>query len=203
LWALLAVVAAAGCWQSADPAPPKSGGSADASVSSERPNAAANETRKPESPAGSALLLGASAEEAPLQDGPEGIRRPPKPARGKVADNNRCHVCHANFSEERLAVAHARADIGCEKCHGPSDEHCGDEGNVTPPTTMFAKADIDPSCKKCHPDDRPTENGVCPVVVLDENKGCTDCHGRHRMAQRTVRWDKATRKVLPKATAKG
>ena len=43
------------------------------------------------------------------------------------ADNSRCHVCHINFSQEELAVAHARAAIGCAGCHGASDAHIADE----------------------------------------------------------------------------
>ena len=72
------------------------------------------------------------------------------PAEGPVADNTRCFVCHMNYSQERLAVGHARADVGCEKCHGACDEHCGDENNITPPTIMFPKDQVDPACKVCH-----------------------------------------------------
>ena len=52
---------------------------------------------------------------------------------GPAADNSRCHVCHINYSDEALAVTHARANISCEQCHGASDAHCSDEDNITPP----------------------------------------------------------------------
>ena len=37
----------------------------------------------------------------------------------------------------------------------------------------------------------------------EQKKVCTDCHGAHRMAQRSVRWDKVTGKVLPKVNGQG
>ena len=39
---------------------------------------------------------------------------------GPVADNGACFVCHANFQEEPMAVLHAKANVGCVKCHGAS-----------------------------------------------------------------------------------
>jgi len=128
-------------------------------------------------------------------------------AAGREADNDRCHVCHVNFSEDALAVGHARNNVGCERCHGPSDEHCSDEGNITPPEIMFAREKIDRACKECHPD--PMERLVlearyCLFVALtdeEKKKVCTDCHGSHRMNVRTVRWDKATGKLIEEPDA--
>lgn len=106
-----------------------------------------------------------------------------------------------NYEDEQLSVVHALAEIGCQKCHGPSDEHCGDEGNVTPPTIFYTKAEVDKSCRKCHPE---PEDGiivgakVCLHLLTEAERGkrCTDCHGRHRMAVRSVRWDPVTRKAV-------
>ena len=60
--------------------------------------------RKPakKAPAGEKLLL---------LDEDEETKRPAEP----MADNSRCHVCHANMVKEELAVTHARAMIGCRK----------------------------------------------------------------------------------------
>jgi len=195
--AALTLIMAVGCRQSDDPAPKKSNPGAEA-TKVQTGGQAAVKAGQP------ALLLDAAGAAAVLLDGPEGIKEPPKrPKGGQEADNSRCHVCHVNFADERLAVAHTWFNIGCEKCHGPSDDHCGDEGNITPPSTMFAKADIDKSCKVCHPDDRFVEGAKsCPVVVLEEGKYCTDCHGRHQMECRTVRWDKKTGALLPKVVEK-
>jgi hypothetical protein len=101
---------------------------------------------------------------------------------GPVADNSRCHVCHINYADEALALVHARADISCEQCHGPSDAHCSDEDNITPPDIMYPTAEINPSCKGCHPDGK----------LGGRKKYCTECHGEHRLEHRTRRWDKAT-----------
>jgi len=130
----------------------------------------------------------------------------PPPAK-KAVDNSRCHVCHLNFSDEQLAVSHAKNGVGCEKCHGACDEHASDEGNVTPPQIMYPHEKIDASCKVCHPD--PMERIVAGakyclhVLVTEEEqkKVCTDCHGAHKMAQRQVRWNKTTGEVLPQAPA--
>jgi len=195
LCVLAALVLVAGCRPAEAPVPEKA----------PKPASGAKEAAHPVSIVGTELLLLDGPSEPVLQDGPKGIKNPLAPAKGPPADNGRCHVCHVNFSDERLAVGHARANIGCEKCHGPSDAHCGDEGNVTAPTTLYAKADVDKSCKVCHPDDRLIEGAKsCPVVVVDDAKGpkyCTDCHGRHRMERRTVRWDTKTGKLLPKEAA--
>jgi len=127
------------------------------------------------------------------------------PAEGPVADNTRCFVCHMNYSQERLAVGHARADVGCEKCHGACDEHCGDENNITPPTIMFPKDQVDPACKVCHDPAKVIEGHIwCmrEVKPSDAGKYCTDCHGKHVVPVRTVRWDKKTGKLLEKIEKK-
>ena len=200
-----AAVAAAGCdsGQGAKPAP--------APATPEKAASAQPAGPPPEAPAAQAPARAPAAdppEAKPLPEGPaaaavlvsSGYSPPPK---GREIDNSRCHVCHGNFTDEPLAVSHAKQGVGCERCHGACDDHCGDEGNITPPSTMFAKADIDKSCKVCHPDDRFVEGAKsCPVVVLEEGKYCTDCHGRHQMECRTVRWDKKTGALLPKVVEK-
>lgn len=119
--------------------------------------------------------------------------------KGLGVDNSRCHVCHINYEDEEFAVRHARANVGCEKCHGASDAHCGDENNVTPPDLMYPKAKVNLSCWMCH--DKATLAKVAdhkPALAAVEarTKLCTDCHGQHRLARRDVRWDKATGKLL-------
>lgn len=138
-------------------------------------------------------------EEEPLLllDEPVKAASTPTSARGPVADNSRCYVCHLNYSDEELTLSHAVADVGCAKCHGPSDAHCGDEGNVTPPTIFYTKADIDPSCTVCHDPDKVVSGALyCLHVRTPEeaDKLCTECHGAHRMAVRTFRWNPKTRK---------
>jgi hypothetical protein len=120
------------------------------------------------------------------------------PAQGPVADNSRCHVCHINYADEKLAVTHARADVGCEDCHGASDDHCGDEDNVTPPQIMYPMAKIVPFCMGCHARASIDIEPHKPLLAgtATEKKYCTDCHGQHRLGYRTRRWDKKTGELI-------
>ena len=120
-----------------------------------------------------------------------------------VADNLACHCCHANYKEESLAVTHAKANIGCVKCHGKSPKHQEDEDNVTPPEIMYPASKINKACAKCHDShDVPAEKVValwqqrCPDKTDPKQIVCTDCHGRHRLKVRTVRWEKDTGKLI-------
>jgi len=113
-----------------------------------------------------------------------------------VADNSRCHVCHLNYASEQLAVEHAAANIGCERCHGKSDAHCGDEDNVTAPEILYAKAAINLSCFECHPRDDLSAVHEPFLAGGTKEKYCTDCHGKHRLAVRTRRWDPETGKLI-------
>lgn len=125
-----------------------------------------------------------------------------KPVTGPVADNMACHVCHTTYEEESLAVVHAKANVGCVKCHGPSIAHRNDEDNITPPDIMFAADQIDAACVKCHEThDAPAKKVLatwhkrCPAKENPDQLVCTDCHGEHRMRFRSIWWDKKTRKL--------
>lgn len=111
-----------------------------------------------------------------------------------VADNSRCLVCHLNYAEEELAVAHARARIGCAKCHGGSDAHIADESwasgeNGTAPDIMYLREKINPFCMGCHPKAKiDTASHKALLAGTSEKKHCTDCHGKHRLAVRKCKW---------------
>ena len=105
---------------------------------------------------------------------------------GPLADNSRCYVCHINYEVEELTSMHAKADVGCERCHGTSDAHCSDKDNMTPPDIMYPADKVNSSCNSCHPDGK----------LGGGKKYCTDCHGEHRLSHRTRRWDKATGKLI-------
>jgi hypothetical protein len=125
---------------------------------------------------------------------------------GSGADNSRCQVCHLNFMQEALTVVHARTNIGCATCHGPSDAHIADEswasgGNGTPPDIFYRKSLSRFACLGCHnwvklveSDKKKTELKDKPdhLAVLDgtnrEKRFCTDCHGQHRMVNRKCKW---------------
>lgn len=124
-----------------------------------------------------------------LDDG-AGTDEPAQPA----ADNSRCHVCHVNYVREDIALVHARADIGCEDCHGASDAHIADESwawgeNGTAPDVMFPRPRINPFCMGCHPAEKIDAKQHKALFADDgEKKYCTDCHGEHRLPERKCKW---------------
>ena len=70
---------------------------------------------------------------------------------------------------------------------------------------MFPTEAIDASCARCH-----EGHDVEPRQVVErflETSGrhdlkslvCTSCHGEHRLAVRTVRWDRKTGKLVSAA----
>jgi len=119
---------------------------------------------------------------------------PSEAAEASAADNSRCFVCHANYLDEKIAVTHARAGIGCADCHGESDAHIADEswgsgGNGTAPDIMFPMDKIVPACMRCHPKDKIDIPDHEPVFAQSaEKKVCTDCHGDHRLTVRRCTW---------------
>jgi hypothetical protein len=117
--------------------------------------------------------------------------------------NDACYVCHGNFREEEMAVAHAKEKTGCIDCHGESLEHRNDEDNITPPDIMFPAAKIDEGCQECHDEHKAWAKDVltrwkerCPEKTEFATLVCTDCHGYHRLKQRVVRWNKETGELL-------
>ena len=113
--------------------------------------------------------------------------------------NARCHVCHMNYAQEALAVSHAQVGIGCQDCHGSSNEHCSDEDNITPATVLFPRTKIVPYCLKCHTEDKlaGVEKHQPALTAPGQwQKVCTDCHDSHRLKVRTRRWDKETKQLI-------
>ncbi len=131
------------------------------------------------------LAEGVDQEPLLLLEDSEGDENPELDA-GPVADNSRCFVCHINYEVDELTSMHAKADIGCEHCHGASDAHCSDEDNITPPDIMYPAEKINSFCKSCHPEGK----------LGGGKKYCTDCHGEHRLSHRTRKWDKATGELI-------
>ncbi len=142
---------------------------------------------------GDALLLAEPSENS-------GASSPP--ATQAALENAACLVCHANYAEEELAADHAAADVGCTKCHGQSHPHRNDENHTTPPDHMYALDAVVPLCQQCHqsaridPQEIETVRREQPDKPASEPVVCTDCHGKHRLTSRTVRWDKTTGKLI-------
>jgi len=121
---------------------------------------------------------------------------PPAETIAGVVPNDLCHICHIPFSEEPLAVTHAKAKVWCQTCHGPSGPHMENERiGATPPDVVYRKRQVDRMCSRCH---EARAHPKVPAAVRaarlaesrkaqSEIKGraiepagvCTDCHGRH------------------------
>lgn len=107
-------------------------------------------------------------------------------------DNSGCLVCHINFESEEIAATHLKKGTTCAHCHGVSYEHMNDEEAAAEPDILFGRAEVDPSCKKCHGAHKHPD---AVAKFLAEWKGkrrpqgrlilanavCTDCHGLHRL----------------------
>lgn len=126
-----------------------------------------------------------------------------KPQVEMKVDNGPCYVCHANYRQEPLVLAHGPAGVGCIDCHGSSDDHRNDENNIIPPDRMYPLAAIDQTCGKCHRNHDVSAREVilcwqtrCPEKTDPEQIVCTDCHFEHRLSNRVVRWDKESGEVL-------
>jgi hypothetical protein len=128
-----------------------------------------------------------------------------RPATNAEAENPACFVCHANYTEEKLVVSHAGANVGCTECHGKSYPHRNDENHLTPPDRMFPRETIRPSCMKCHPQHDAIAEKIAALKKQRnlgdtdfESIACTQCHGSHGLKTRTVRWNKSTGDLIPR-----
>ncbi len=150
----------------------------------------------------------AGADDKTVEPTPVVGQAEPKPNPVFVA-NPFCYACHAGFQGEALEAAHAKAGIGCERCHGESDRHRSDEANITPPELMYPKARITPMCMMCHPrgaikhvdSHKAILEGAATVFDKENPEGqaevCTDCHAKHhKMNVRITRWNKATGEIV-------
>lgn len=118
--------------------------------------------------------------------------------KAEPADNSYCYVCHVNYQEEPLARQHQVAGVGCEQCHGMSAKHSADEDNLTAPDRMYSESKVAPFCLACHPQNKIAGDTNHPSIFTAgaPPQRCTDCHGEHRMKNRTRRWDKDTGKLI-------
>jgi hypothetical protein len=129
---------------------------------------------------------------------PAGDEQPAEPA-----DNSGCYVCHTDYEGEPLAQVHFEENVGCIDCHGESQDHADDEDHATAPDTMFSPDGIAGACSECHKThDAPAAEVIkrwqerCPKKEDPAQLVCTDCHGKHRLEKRKVRWDKRSGKLI-------
>ena len=174
---LVVLSTAAVLWSADAPAPAEA--AKEAAKSDAAP--AKSEPAKPEA---------APAKPAPTANG----KKKPEPA-----DNSYCYACHVNYQSEKLTKVHQKAGVGCEKCHGLSVKHSGDEDNITPPDKMYPKAEINGYCQTCHAKETLLKRDEHRDFFKEAAEGetCTDCHGeKHRLKVRTRHWDKKTGQLL-------
>lgn len=140
-----------------------------------------------------------------LMDEPAEEEAPKFDPKHPTADNGRCYVCHANYKEEPFVQRHAKANVGCVRCHGDSPEHVADEANLTPPLLMYWPSRVGFNCYGCHPQHKAPVRDV--IVRWQERVAgkvdpkrvlCTDCHGEHRLHRRTIVWNKRTGALISK-----
>jgi hypothetical protein len=172
LFSVMGTLLISGCKQPAPVSPPQ----VEAAKSSDPPSA----TKECAKPVAEAPLL---LDEDPVAEA----------SSGSTADNSRCFVCHVNYMEEKLAVTHAQAKIGCADCHGVSDAHIADEswasgGNGTAPDIMYPRDKINSSCLACHTREKINTPEHQPLLTGAADKVCTDCHDQHRLPQRRCKW---------------
>lgn len=190
-WGTLLVPQLARQVQAGEPAQGDGGSNADQSTDSgEKPKR--DKTPPKEGKPGEAeeppLLLD---DEPPLLLDDEGEQEKPTKA---MVDNDRCFVCHLNYKTEELALDHAKADVGCAKCHGNCDKHIADEswasgGNGTPPEIMYRRDEVNPACLKCHTRSKMDKDAHEEFFAgKAKEKHCTDCHGKHRLTERKCKW---------------
>lgn len=144
----------------------------------------------------------------------DGYLRPAQPSRPAPATtvtatnkmmqaaNQRCLECHASFNEDYLSMRHVKSGIGCVDCHGKSERHADDVKSLIAPERMIKRSGLVEFCLTCH------EKAALPDVHDPFFKGkmqkkyCTDCHGAHRLDQRSRVWDKDTGRLLRKSLLK-
>lgn len=149
------------------------------------------------------LLGGNEKASADTEESSDHVKKQSASGESPISYYVMCNDCHMGYIDEPLALAHAKAGMSCDSCHGKSRAHYSDESNTTPPDKMYPAEKINPFCQGCH-----HSHDVQPgkVVALwmkrksdktdPEKILCTDCHGEHRMNVRTIIWDKETGKRL-------
>ena len=129
-----------------------------------------------------------------------------------TADMRRCFDCHStHFTVEGTQITNLRANVGCQRCHGPGAEHVAamERGDSTPhlryPTTKSTAMDEVRLCGICHrlpedlsPDEIVRTNRELPrmqSVALLQSRcfqesnalACSTCHDPHASAHLATR----------------
>ena len=110
--------------------------------------------------------------------------------------NDLCFVCHLDMKTEEISTVHQAEDIGCDQCHGPSEQHMHDEMLMTKPDRLYGRTEVEAMCKKCHQDTHEEPGKVSAFRqkwmgkrrsngrVINTDSVCTDCHGAHNIIKK-------------------
>jgi hypothetical protein len=120
-------------------------------------------------------------------------------AEKQPADNSLCYVCHLTLQNDEITAKHQVQGIGCVKCHGTSSEHMHDEMLMTKPDLLHGRKEVVSMCSQCHDkphDAKPQQHQAFLEKwrghdrpngrVVTDGSICTDCHGTHILAKRTI-----------------
>ncbi len=111
----------------------------------------------------------------------------PGPRRSAIEQNADCCMCHQPFLAETFSVRHAKHDIACAGCHGPSRAHSTDETFRVPPDVTFKPGDVDPYCLTCHARHPLKPDASAGISDTEHPPRCTVCHApQHRIARKTT-----------------
>jgi hypothetical protein len=85
-----------------------------------------------------------------------------------------CRTCHSEVYDTKAASYHR--NLGCETCHGPSQNHADDPMGVKP----YAPRDRT-FCPVCHAYDASRPTGFPQILPASHNPGvaCIACHNPH------------------------
>jgi hypothetical protein len=95
----------------------------------------------------------------------------------RFAGHETCEACHADVLEKKKAGRHA--NVNCEACHGPLENHAADPGSVTP-----VKPDTAVLCARCHTASAAKPEKFPQVMPAEHSSGvpCETCHQPHSPA---------------------
>jgi hypothetical protein len=97
------------------------------------------------------------------------------------AQEHRCAACHQDAVTDFQSHKHAKSNMDCGICHGPSEKHRTSVGNV-PPDRVAAPDEIAKLCGNCHLAEKQQyesspHNGHKKVKTAN----CNTCHGHHAL----------------------
>ncbi|MCC6589773.1 MAG: cytochrome c3 family protein [Bryobacterales bacterium] len=100
-----------------------------------------------------------------------------------------CGSCHTQPAEDFEKHPHSKKNVGCDTCHGASQNHIDTAGN-TAPEKVAGPTDQPKLCGACHTAQRKTFEASKHAAAVMARSGkkapaCTTCHGTHMLRTAT------------------